>query len=82
MLLNDLWDGYFAEIPMEKNPEKRLILNKVIECERLLDENLSEELKQIFHEFDNGLSEVAAINERESFVRGVRFAVRLLLEAL
>ena len=82
MLLNDLWDSYFAEIPMEKNPEKRLILNKVIECERLLDENLSEELKQIFHEFDNGLSEVTAINERESFVRGVRFAVGLLLEAL
>ncbi len=82
MLLTDLWDSYFMEIPMEKDSEKRLILNKVIECERFLDENLSEDLKRKFHEFDNGLSEVTAINERESFVRGVRFAVRLILEAL
>lgn len=50
--------------------------------ESYLEENLSEEQKQRFREFDNGLCEVTAISERESFVRGVRFAVRLLLEAL
>ena len=80
-LLNDLWDNYLMELPMEKNEEKRLILNKVMECEAYLDANLSDEQKQKFHDFDNGLSEVTAINEREAFVRGVRFAVRFILES-
>ncbi len=49
---------------------------------KALNEKLSDELKKSFHQFDNGLSELTAIIEREAFVKGGRFGVRFIMEAL
>ncbi len=81
-LLFDLWDGYFFELPAESSTEQRLILDKVVECEKLLNEKLSDELKKSFHQFDDGISRVTAIVERDAFVKGVRVGVRFIMEAL
>lgn len=81
-LLLDLWDGYFFELPAESSAEQRLILDRVIECEKLLNEKLPDELKKSFHQFDDGISKVTAIAEREAFVKGVRVGVRFIMDAL
>lgn len=79
--LEDLWQYYIVEVPMERNEEEKEILKNYSEKEELLRSKLTDEQKELLEEYDNAVCETNGISEKYAFIKGVRFTTRLIFEA-
>ena len=79
--LEDLWQYYLIEVPLQRNDKEKEIIKRYGEAEDKLRAKLSDEQKELLEEYDNSVSETNSISERYAFIKGVRFATRLIFEA-
>ncbi len=79
--LEELWQYYLIEVPLQRNEKEKEIIRRYGEAEDKLRAKLSDEQKELFDEYDNSISETNSISERYAFIKGVRFATRLIFEA-
>lgn len=81
-ILEDLWYSYLMENSIERNTEKKKILNILTANEEKLHEKLNKEQKEALENYENSLYEINSISEKEAFIKGIRFATMFLIEAL
>lgn len=79
--LEDLWQHYLIEVPIERNSKEKAVIEKYREINNRLRSKLNEEQKEILEEYDNIVCETNGISERYAFIKGVRFTARLFIEA-
>ena len=79
--LEDLWQYYLIEVPLQRNNKEKEIIKRYGEAEDKLRAKLSDEQKELLEKYDNSVSETNSISERYAFIKGVRFATRLIFEA-
>lgn len=80
--LEELWQYYIIEVPLQRTDDEKEIISKYGKAEKILRAKLNDEQKELLEEYDNAISETNSISERYAFVKGVRFATRLIFEAL
>lgn len=80
--LENLWFNYLIEIPIARSEKEKTIINNWSEKEKYFRSILNEEQIKAFNEYDNALSMVSRISEKNAFVKGVMFATQFLFEAL
>ncbi len=79
--LEELWQYYLIEVPLQRNEKEKEIIRKYGEAEEKLRAKLNDEQIELLEEYDNSVSETNSISERYAFIKGVRFAIRLIFEA-
>lgn len=79
--LEELWQYYLIEVPLQRNEKEKEIIREYGEAEEKLRAKLNDEQKELLEEYDNSVSETNSISERYAFIKGVRFAIRLIFEA-
>lgn len=80
--LENLWFNYLIEAPIKRSNEENIIINKLTEKDKLFRSILNEEQIRILNEYDDVVSQVGRISEKNAFIKGVMFATRFILEAL
>lgn len=81
-VLEDLWYYYLIEAPMERNDKEKAIISEWSEKENYFRSKLNEEQLKFLNEYDDAVSQVGRISEKNAFLKGVMFATRFLVEAL
>lgn len=81
-MLENLWDSDPMEDFVERNEEKKRILDQLIINEEKLRANLDEEQAEMLKICEDCLNDISAIDEKEAFMKGIRFATRFMVEAL
>lgn len=79
--LEELWQYYIIEVPMERTAEEKEILKNYSKKEKLLRSRLTDEQKELLEEYDNAVCETSRMSEKYAFIKGVRFTTRLIFEA-
>ena len=79
--LEELWQYYLIEVPLQRNEKEKEIIREYGEVEEKLRAKLNDEQIELLEEYDNSVSETNSISERYAFIKGVRFAIRLIFEA-
>ena len=80
--LQDLWFDYIIEFPIERNEKERATIEEWSKKEKDFRSFLNEEQLKFLEEYDNAVSAVGRISEKNAFLKGVRFATRFIFEAL
>lgn len=80
--LQDLWFDYIIEFPLERNEKEKDTIEEWSKKEKDFHSSLNEEQLKILEEYDNAVSAVGRISEKNAFIKGVRFATRFIFEAL
>ena len=81
-MLEELWYSYQMENPIEKNDQNKILLSKLVEKQDYLHDNLDPEIFKICEECHDIIFEMNENSNKESFVKGIRFATKYLIEAL
>lgn len=79
--LEKLWFNYLIEFPIKRSDEEKNTINKMSEKDKLFRSSLNEEQIRILNEYDNTVSQVGRISEKNAFLKGVMFATRFIFEA-
>ncbi len=79
--LEELWQYYLIEVPMQRNDNEKGIINKYGKTEDIFRSKLNDEQKDLLEEYDKSITETNSISEKYAFIKGVRFATRLIFEA-
>lgn len=79
--LEELWQYYLIEVPLQRNEKEKEIIRKYSEAEDNLRAKLNDEQKELLEKYDNAVCETNGISERFAFIKGIRFATRLIFEA-
>ncbi len=79
--LEKLWQFYLIEVPIERNEEEKGCISEYSKISALLRSKLTDEQKKYLEEYDNAVCETNGISEKYAFIKGVRFATRLIFEA-
>ncbi len=79
--LEELWQYYLIEVPLQRNEKEKELIREYGEAEEKLRAKLNDEQIELLEEYDNSVSETNSISERYAFIKGVRFAIRLIFEA-
>lgn len=80
--LEKLWHSYLIETIVERNDKEKEIIKQLTEKDNHLREMLNKEQIAALEEYDNAFLRVSNISEKNSFIIGVKFATRILIEAL
>jgi len=80
--LENLWKDYLIEVPIERNQKEKEILGNYSEKEDILRSKLNSEQKELLENYDNAVCQTNSISEKYAFIKGVRFATRLIFEAM
>lgn len=80
--LENLWFNYLIEIPIKRSAEEIAAINELSEKEKYFRTILNEEQLTAFTEYDNSLSKVSRISEKNAFIKGIMFATRFIYQAL
>lgn len=80
--LEKLWMNYIIEVPMQRNEEEKRYINEVSNISTLLRSKLNDEQKELLEKYDNAVCETSRMSEKYAFIKGVRFATRIILEAM
>lgn len=70
------------ETIVERSDREKEIINQLTEKDNRLREMLNKEQIAALEEYDNAFLRVSNISEKNSFVIGFKFAIRILIEAL
>lgn len=79
--LEDLWINYLIEVPIERNEQEKENINKFSKVSALLRSTLNDEQKKYLEEYDNAVCTLNGASEKCAFIKGVRFALRIFVEA-
>lgn len=79
--LEKLWFNYLIEFPIKRSDEEKNAINKMSENDKLFRSSLNEEQLRLLNEYDNAVSQVGRISEKNAFLKGVMFATRFIFEA-
>ncbi|MBQ8765577.1 MAG: hypothetical protein IJZ16_02115 [Clostridia bacterium] len=80
--LEKLWFDYLIEVPVTKSEKEKQIINEFTEKEKLFRSKLNDEQVEFLEEYDNAVSKVNSISEKNAFVKGIMFATRFIFQAL
>lgn len=80
--LEDLWFYYLIEVPIKRSSKENDIINEWSRKEEYFHSKLDEEQLKILEEYDNAVSAMSRISEKNAFIKGVMFATRFIFEAL
>lgn len=80
--LEKLWHSYLIETIVERTDKEKEIIENSSKKYNTLRDMLNKEQLIALQEYDNSLSEVSNISEKNSFITGFKFAARILSEAL
>lgn len=80
--LENLRFNYLIEVPIKRSNEENIIINKLTEKDWLFRSSLNEEQIKFFNEYDDAVTQVGRISEKNAFIKGIMFATRFILEAL
>lgn len=81
-ILENLWFNYIIEIPMKKTNKEKETISEWSKKEDCFYSMLDKEQISVFEDYDNALSQVNRITEKNAFLKGVIFATRFIIEAL
>ncbi|MBQ2726269.1 MAG: hypothetical protein IJF78_11235 [Clostridia bacterium] len=81
-LLESLWYDYISQEPGRLSDELRAVRCELRVKEDALFGELNNTQKSALLEYEDCLNELHAVCEKDAFVRGIRFAVRFLLDAV
>lgn len=80
-LVEKIWNMELEQ-PCVKNDEEKQLLGEIIKLQDQIYGKLDEEYRSIFEEYNNLQIELCALNEKLSFVRGIKFATQYIFETL
>lgn len=80
--LEKLWFEYLIEAPVEKSKREQTIINNFKKKEKSFRSHLNKEQIEFLEEYDNAVSEVNSISEKNAFVKGIMFATKFIFQAL
>ena len=81
-ILEDLWYSYQMENAVKAGKQEREMAERISIAEGVLHQSLTKEQKAALKAYEDCLDEISGVCEKNAFVKGVRFAVGFLLEAL
>ncbi|MBQ3604341.1 MAG: hypothetical protein IJA02_10905 [Clostridia bacterium] len=81
-MLEDLWYSYLIEKKIDLSDSDRSVINLYSEKHDKIFDTLSDTQKRLFESYEDSFSEMCNIYEKEAFIKGVSFAVRLFVSAL
>ena len=79
--LEELWQYYHIEVPLQRNDNEKEIISKCGKSEEFFRTKLNDEQKELLEEYEKSIFEKNSVSERYAFIKGVRFATRLIFEA-
>lgn len=80
--LEQLWDSYLMENPVNQNTERKKLLDTLVRCEDTLRASLTPEQINALGKYDACLLDISTFDQKEAFTKGVRFATGYLLDVL
>lgn len=80
--LEDLWFNYLIELPIVRSEKEKTTIKEWSQKEKYFRSKLNKEQIEILDEYDDALSAVSRISEKNAFIKGVMFATRFIFEAL
>lgn len=80
-LLESLWYDYISQ-ESARSDELNAVSEKIAQSRDFLLGDLNNEQKSALMEYENCLNQLHAVCEKDAFVRGVRFAVQFLGDAV
>lgn len=81
-LLEELWYSSLWENSVENNKEQRELVNLIVKNEDKLKETLNEKETETLKNLEDCIDELNHIAQKQAFMKGVRFAVSFMCEAL
>ena len=81
-ILEDLWYSYQMENAVKFGKEEKEMAKKISIAEETLQKSLNDEQKAALKAYEDCLDEISGACEKKAFVKGIRFVVAFLLEAL
>ena len=80
-ILEELWCLYIEDNDPKLGDDEKLIMEKLENAEKVLHKELNEKQVQLLEEFTDHWGELCSVYRKESFIKGIRFATKYLLEA-
>lgn len=80
-ILDDLWCSYLEDNEPNQSLDERIALNMVAEADKKLRNGLNDEQIKLLDEYVELWGDMCNVHRKESFIKGVRFATKYLLEA-
>lgn len=80
-VLHNLWHSYLIEeeLPREEREE---LAKSVSNTDNALRDTLNKEQKALLEEYDRAVCLLGCATEKHAFIKGVRFTIKFLIEAL
>lgn len=80
-VLEKLWYQYLEESEPNQSLDEKIALNMIAEADKKLRNGLNDEQIKLLDEYVELWGDMCNIQRKESFIKGVRFATKYLLEA-
>lgn len=80
--LEDLWYSYIIETSLKKDKRERTAISRFVEKEEEIRSMLDEKQLSKLEEYDDAVSEMSSISEKNAFIKGVSFATKFIFQAL
>lgn len=80
--LEVLWFDYLIKFPIAQSKKEKTTIDKWSKKEKYFRSKLNEEQIIILDEYDDAVSAVSRISEKNAFLKGVMFATRFIFQAL
>ena len=80
-VLEKLWYQYLEESEPSQSLDEKIALNMIAEADKRLRNGLNDEQIKLLDEYVELWGDMCNIQRKESFIKGVRFATKYLLEA-
>ncbi|MBR6506119.1 MAG: hypothetical protein IKT37_00765 [Clostridia bacterium] len=80
-VLEKLWYQYLEESEPSQSLDEKIALNMIAEADKKLRNGLNDEQIKLLDEYVELWGDMCNIQRKESFIKGVRFATKYLLEA-
>ena len=80
--LEDLWYNYIIEISLKKDKREKTAISRFVEKEEEIRSMLDEKQLSKLEEYDDAVSEMSSISEKNAFIKGVSFATKFIFQAL
>lgn len=80
--LEDLWYNYIIEISLKKDKREKTAISRFVEKEEEIRSMLDEKQLSKLEEYNDAVSEMSSISEKNAFIKGVSFATKFIFQAL
>lgn len=80
--LDNLWYSYLIESVLKKSDKEKDLIKQFSTDNDALRDALNNQQKELLEKYDQSLSTLNGLTEKMAFIKGVKFTVRFLFEAL